>query len=273
MAKTVVIEAKKLHKTFTLGDQKIEVLKGVDFEVDAGEYVIFFGPSGCGKSTLLNIICGLEPPTEGELIVRDENLYKKKGSEITEYRRSKIGIIFQQFNLLKSLTVQENVALPITAGGESLHSRMDRAAHLLDKFGLKEFLKRKPTELSGGQQQRVSIARALATNPWILICDEPTGNLDSKSASEVMEIIARLNQKSRRTILLVTHNPDYLEYPHRVIYMKDGLIEKQKVNRKVELFSEHEHKKGEDVDLKDIFEQKKGHQNNKTEDKDEKEQK
>jgi len=233
MAKSVVIEVKNVSKDFTMGGQTINVLKDISFEVHSGEYVMFFGPSGCGKSTLLNTICGLEPPTSGELIVRGESLYKKKEHEITEYRRSKIGIVFQSFNLLKSLTIQENVALPLVAGKEKYRKRMDRAAHLLDIVGLTEFIKRRPMELSGGQQQRVAIARALAVNPWIIICDEPTGNLDSKSADEVMAIIERLNSKSKRTILMVTHNAEYLHFPHRVIYLKDGVIDHEKVNRRI----------------------------------------
>jgi ABC-type lipoprotein export system ATPase subunit len=213
---------------------------------------MFFGPSGCGKSTLLNTICGLEPPTTGEMLIRGESLYKKSEHDITEYRRSKIGIVFQSFNLLKSLTIQENVALPLSAAGENFKRRMDRAAHLLEMVGLEKLLKRRPAELSGGQQQRVAIARALSVNPWIIICDEPTGNLDSKSADEVMAIIERLNSKSKRTILMVTHNAEYLKYPHRVIFLKDGVIDHEKVNRHitdetVKLDSQV------DLDLKDII--------------------
>lgn len=250
MAKSVAIEGKNLHKTFEVGNQKIEVLRGIDFQIHSGEYVIFFGPSGCGKSTLLNVISGLEPPSEGELLVRGDPIYKESQKKLTEYRRSKIGIVFQSFNLLKSLTIQENVALPMAAGGEPYKRRMDRAMHLLSMVGLDKFAKRIPAEISGGQQQRVAIARALSVNPWIMICDEPTGNLDSKSAEEVMEIIGRLNSKSKRTVILVTHNPDYLKYPHRVLFFKDGQIVKEQVNRNVESPEKEDH---EDVDMKDII--------------------
>lgn len=250
MAKSIVIEIKNLHKTFEVGSQKIEVLRGINLSIHSGEFIIFFGPSGCGKSTLLNVISGLEPPTEGELLIRGESLYKENQKKITEYRRSKIGIVFQSFNLLKSLTIQENVALPLAAGGEPYGRRMDRAAHLLSMVGLDKFLRRKPSELSGGQQQRVAIARALSVSPWIMICDEPTGNLDSKSADEVMEIIAHLNTKSKRTVILVTHNPDYLKYPHRVLYFKDGQVIKEVTNREVSSPEKEEHG---DIDLKDII--------------------
>ncbi len=233
MAKSVVIKIENVRKTFKIGKQELEIIKGINLDIYSGEYVVFFGPSGCGKSTLLNIICGLEPPTEGQMLVRGEPLYQKNEKEITEYRRSKIGIVFQQFNLLKSLSIQENVALPLSAGGQGVKQRMDRAADLLKMVGLEKFLTYRPTELSGGQQQRVAIARALSANPWIIICDEPTGNLDSKSADEVMEIINRLNSVSKRTVLMVTHNPEYLSYPHRVIYLKDGSIIREQVNRDI----------------------------------------
>ena len=141
MAKSVVLEAKNVKKTFHLGKEDLEVLKEINLEIHSGEYVIFFGPSGCGKSTLLNVLSGLEPPTEGQLLVRGESLYKKSQKEITDYRRSKIGIVFQQFNLLKALTIQENIALPLAAAGEGYKKRMDRAAHLLDMVGLKKYMK------------------------------------------------------------------------------------------------------------------------------------
>lgn len=255
MAKSVVLEAKNVKKTFHLGKEDLEVLKGINIEIYSGEYVIFFGPSGCGKSTLLNVLSGLEPPTEGKLLVRGESLYKKSQKEITDYRRSKIGIVFQQFNLLKALTIQENIALPLAAGGQNYKKRMDRAAHLLEMVGLKKYKDHKPSELSGGQQQRVAIGRALSTNPWILICDEPTGNLDSKSADEIMNIIEGLNSKSRRTVLLVTHNPDYLQFPHRVFYLKDGEIIKTQVNRDITKEDANHHEfSDKNIDYKAAFE-------------------
>ncbi|MCX6812266.1 MAG: ABC transporter ATP-binding protein [Candidatus Berkelbacteria bacterium] len=232
MAKTKVVEAKNIKKTFLLGENSIEVLKGLTFEIESGEFVIIFGPSGCGKSTLLNIISGLENVSDGSIKIRGEQLEDYNPKQMAEFRQSKIGIVFQSFNLLKSMTTQENVALPLLAGGDGYSQAMRRAEDLLTMIGLKDHLRNIPTELSGGQQQRVAMARALATNPWILICDEPTGNLDSKSSEEVMSIFNTLNQRSKKTIIMVTHNPDYLKYADKVFHMKDGLIAETTRNSK-----------------------------------------
>jgi putative ABC transport system ATP-binding protein len=172
----------------------------------------------------------LEAVSEGSLKIRGEELAHYDDSQMAKFRQSKIGIVFQSFNLLKSMTIQENVALPLLAGGEDYHKALNRAEDLLVMFGLKDHLKKIPTELSGGQQQRVATARALATNPWILICDEPTGNLDSKSAEEVMSIFNTLNQKSKKTVIMVTHNPEYKVYANRIINLKDGAIDSIIVN-------------------------------------------
>lgn len=232
MAKTKVIEAKNIKKKFDLGANVVEVIKGVSFDIESGEFIIIFGPSGCGKSTLLNIVSGLETISEGSLKIRGEELANYDATQMAKFRQTKIGIVFQSFNLLKSMTVQENVALPLLSSGEAYRKALNRAEDLLVMFGLKDHLKNIPTELSGGQQQRVAMARSLATNPWILICDEPTGNLDSKSAEEVMSIFNTLNQRSKKTIIMVTHNPDYLKYADRVIHLKDGLVDEIAINRK-----------------------------------------
>ncbi|TSC93229.1 MAG: putative ABC transport system ATP-binding protein [Candidatus Berkelbacteria bacterium Athens1014_28] len=230
MASSAVIEAKAIKKTFILGPNTVEVIKGVTFVIHPGDYVIFYGPSGCGKSTLLNLCSGLEAPSEGKFLIRGEEISKYKSDQKAKFRQSKIGIVFQSFNLLKSMTVQENVALPLLAAGVPRATALHRAANLLTVFGLIKHAKNIHTELSGGQQQRVAMARALSANPWIIICDEPTGNLDSKSAQEVMEIFYHLNRKSKRTILMVTHNPDHLVYASKIFEMKDGLIVKTKTN-------------------------------------------
>lgn len=230
MAKTKILEAEKVKKSFKIGNSISEIIRGVDFEVESGEYVIFFGPSGCGKSTMLNLCSGLEVPTEGKLLVRGENVSNYSSEQLAEFRQTKIGIVFQQFNLLKSLSCQENVALPLIAAGESRNRAMNRAASLLHIFGLAKHFSNIPTELSGGQQQRVAIARAMAANPWILICDEPTGNLDSKATSEVMEILYHLNVKSKRTLIMVTHNPEHLKFASKIFYVQDGLIIKTEIN-------------------------------------------
>ncbi len=231
MPKTKVMEAIKVKKSFSVGKNLVEIIHGVDFVIESGDYAIFFGPSGCGKSTILNLCSGLEVPSEGKLLVRGENVAKYDANQLSEFRQSKIGIVFQQFNLLKSLTVQENVALPLIAAGESRVRAMNRAASLLHVFGLAKHHKNIPTELSGGQQQRVAMARAMAANPWVLICDEPTGNLDSKSSSEVMQIFYHLNVKSKRTIIMVTHNDEHLKYANKVFHVRDGLIAKTEINQ------------------------------------------
>ncbi len=231
MAKSKVIECKGVKKTFARGKLANEVLHGINLEIYAGEYVILFGPSGCGKSTLLNIISGLEPATSGKVNIRGKDITKFNEKELARQHRSRIGMVFQSFNLLKSLTVLENIALPQVFAGARLSRRTRRAENLLKLFEFERFRNYTPNELSGGQQQRVAIARALVNNPWILLVDEPTGNLDSKSAGEVMQLLKDLNERSKRTILLVTHNPDYITHPHRVLYMKDGQIIRTVINR------------------------------------------
>lgn len=232
-SKTVVIEAKKVFREFEFSKNNIiKVINGVSFEIHSGEFAMLHGPSGCGKSTVLNMIAGLETLTKGKIKIRGQELAKLNPDEMAEFRRTKIGIVFQSFNLLKSLTNQENVALPLLADGEPLKKSMKRAENLLTMFGLSKHLDKIPTELSGGQQQRVALARALSKNPWIILADEPTGNLDSKSAEEVLDIFVTLNRKSKRTIVMVSHNPEHLKYADRVIFLKDGMVAKEKVNRR-----------------------------------------
>jgi putative ABC transport system ATP-binding protein len=230
MSKTKVIEVENITKSYGEGDNNFTVLNGISFDIDSGEFIIFFGQSGCGKSTLLNVICGLETVDTGKVSIRGEDISKFTQKELAFYRRTKIGIVFQQFNLLKNLTNKGNVALPLLSNGEPLKRAEHRAGQLLDMFGLEKHANKLPTELSGGQQQRVAMARALSANPWIIVADEPTGNLDSKSADEVIEMLNILNKKSKRTVIMVTHNPDYIKYADRVIHMKDGKILKEQKN-------------------------------------------
>ena len=246
MSKQPLIQIEGIEKSFGSGDASVQVLKGINLEIESGEFIIFFGPSGCGKSTLLNCVCGLEVPDKGKIVVRGEDISQFNGVQLARYRNKKIGIIFQQFNVLKSFTVIENVALPQTFLGVPRGRRLKRAMKLLEMFGLGKLAHRIPTEISGGQQQRVAIARSLVNNPWILIADEPTGNLDSKAAQDVMDLLETLNKKSRRTVILVTHNAEHLKYAHRVVYLRDGEISKVVTKKKLVPSTE---KEPEDVTL------------------------
>lgn len=232
MPRTKVIEVENVTKSYKLADSTFTIIKNVSFDIESGEFVVFFGPSGCGKSTLLNIVSGLEVIDSGKVKVRGEDISKFDNHQMADYRRNKIGIVFQQFNLLKNLTNEENVALPLLANNEPEARSLKRARSMLTMFGLAKHFQKKPTELSGGQQQRVAMARAIAANPWIIIADEPTGNLDTKSADEVMQIFNVLSKKSKRTIIMVTHNPDYTKFADRVFFLKDGQIVKEQHNTK-----------------------------------------
>lgn len=238
--RTPLVKIEKLIKGFGKDDAHVQVLNGIDLEIYSGEYVIFFGPSGCGKSTLLNCIAGLEKPDSGRVVVRGDDLSKMNKAELAKHRNKKIGMIFQQFNVLKSFNVVNNIALPQLFDGIPYRRRIARAEKLLSMFDLVKIAKRLPTEISGGQQQRVAIARALVNNPWILIIDEPTGSLDSKASEEVMNLIERLNSVSKRTIILVTHNPEQLKYAHRVFHMKDGQIIEEEKKRTASQVSDDE---------------------------------
>ncbi len=216
-----------------MGRNVVKALDHVNIEIYSGELIIIFGPSGCGKSTFLNMIAGLDTPTSGEIYIRGERLSGKTPKELAKHRRTKLGMVFQQFNLIPSMNVVENVALPLVFDGVPKKRRMKRAENIIDNIGMGKWKPHTPSELSGGQQQKIAIARALVANPWILLADEPTGNIDSKSANEILKLLVLLCRKSKRTILMVTHNPDYRKYADRVIYFKDGMVQRIKVNRVV----------------------------------------
>lgn len=238
MAKIPVIKAVNLTKEFELGAINVQALNGFNLEIYSGEFIIFFGPSGCGKSTLMSLVAGLQPPSKGQIYIRGEDLSKLNDNQLADHRRTKIGMVFQAFNLIRQMNVVENIALPLAFARIPKSRRMARAENLLDVVGMGEYRKHTPAELSGGQQQRIAIARSLVANPWIILADEPTGNLDSKAANEVMRLLISLNRKSKRTIVLITHNPDYLEYADRIFYIRDGKVVDIKVNSKVKKIDE-----------------------------------
>ncbi|MDI3498450.1 ABC transporter ATP-binding protein [Archaeoglobus sp.] len=220
-----VVELRNVYKIYRTEYYEVRALDGVSMDVEEGEFVVIMGPSGSGKSTLLNLIGCLDKPTEGEVLINGVETSSLNDNRLTELRRDTIGFIFQTYNLIPTLTALENVELPMIFKGVGRREREERAKELLKKVGLEKEMNRKPNEMSGGQQQRVAIARALANNPKILLCDEPTGNLDTKSGEQVMEIIRHQNEVLGVTVILVTHDPSLAKYGDRVIRLRDGKIE------------------------------------------------
>ena len=219
-----IIKLEEIKKDYYMGSQAITVLKGISLDIFKNEYVALMGPSGSGKSTLMNILGCLDSPTGGRYILNGKDVSKMPDDDLAEVRNSEIGFVFQQFNLLPRLSDAENVALPLIYAGISKKERIERALEALDKVGLAERSHHKSNELSGGQIQRVAIARALVNNPAILLADEPTGNLDSKTSVEVMEIFGKI-RAAGNTVVLVTHEEDIAAYAHRVVRLRDGLVE------------------------------------------------
>lgn len=219
-----IIHLENIQKSYFMGNQAIPVLKGISLDIFKNEYVALMGPSGSGKSTLMNILGCLDTPTAGKYILNNNDVSKMADDALAEVRNTEIGFVFQQFNLLPRLTAAENVALPLVYAGVSKKERHERALEALNKVGLAERSHHKSNELSGGQIQRVAIARALVNNPSLLLADEPTGNLDSKTSVEVMEIFGKI-QAAGNTVVLVTHEEDIANYAKRIVRLKDGLIE------------------------------------------------
>lgn len=225
----VVIEAKGLCKTFKLGDTEVEILKDINLNIHKGDFVSIMGPSGAGKSTLLYLLGGLDKPSSGSIKINGKELSIMKDKEQSIMRRRDVGFVFQFYNLIPNLNVEENVMLPILLDGKRMKDYKNKLDEILDIVGLSDRRKHTPRELSGGQQQRVAIARALINEPDVIFADEPIGNLDSKTGTEVMELLQRINIENNKTIVQVTHSKDAAEYGKKIIYVKDGKIQQNLV--------------------------------------------
>jgi putative ABC transport system ATP-binding protein len=220
-----LIETRDLWKTYVMGSEEIHALRGVSMEIERGEYVAIMGPSGSGKSTLMNLIGCLDTPSKGSYLLNSKQVSQMNDNELAQIRNEEIGFVFQTFNLLPRASALQNVELPLVYAGVAARERHERAKLALDKVELTTRMAHKPNELSGGQRQRVAIARALVNNPSILLADEPTGNLDSKTGAEIMALFSRLHETGN-TIVLVTHEADIAAFAHRTIHLRDGQIEK-----------------------------------------------
>lgn len=219
-----VVNAKDLTKVFTMGDVEVHALRGLSVEIKRGEVISIMGPSGSGKSTLMNILGCLDRPTSGEYCLDGESIAQLKDEQLAEIRNRKVGFVFQSFNLLPRSTALTNVELPLRYSPPNGRKRRELAREALVEVGLGDRIGHRPNELSGGQQQRVAIARALVNDPAIVMADEPTGNLDSKSGDEIMELLMNLNQEKGTTLIIVTHDPEIAEQTQRVIHIRDGVV-------------------------------------------------
>ncbi|RLF59394.1 MAG: ABC transporter ATP-binding protein [Thermoplasmata archaeon] len=223
-----VIVTKNLSKTYGKGDLQVKALKETDITIKKGDYIAIIGPSGSGKSTLMNLIGCLDRPSSGKLYIDDTDVYKLKENELARIRREKIGFIFQKYNLIPTLTALENVMLSMGFAGVDSKSRIKKAKKLLDMVELSHRIEHKPSELSGGEQQRVAISRALGNNPTIVLGDEPTGNVDSKSGNKIMEILENINNKGE-TVIIVTHDPNIAKRASRILRIEDGVVREENV--------------------------------------------
>jgi putative ABC transport system ATP-binding protein len=223
-----ILQIRNLHKSYDRGKAAVKALRGVSLDIAEGEFVSIVGRSGCGKSTLLNIIGGLDVPSSGAVLVRDRDLSGMKRSELAFHRRTTVGMVFQSFNLIASRSALENVALPLAFADVPRKERRPRASRILSQMGLKSRLHHVPSELSGGEAQRVAVARALVNDPVILLADEPTGNLDSRTAGEILDLLLKLNSDRKLTVLMVSHDETSAKrVSHRVVRLLDGKIDKE----------------------------------------------
>lgn len=222
-----VLEARELQKQYKLGQHVVDALAGINIQVEKGEFVAIMGPSGSGKSTLLHLLGGLDSPTEGDITLAEQSLAKLSEHKATLVRRHNVGFVFQFFNLLPTLTAEENVLLPVIIDGKNPRHYEEQLTNLLDLVGLLDRRSHKPDQLSGGEQQRVAIARALITQPAILLADEPTGNLDTKTGTAIMELLRRSCSELNQTVIVVTHDPKAAAFASRVIFLRDGLVVKE----------------------------------------------
>jgi putative ABC transport system ATP-binding protein len=229
---TKIIETTKIARMYQMGTEIVNALQSVSISIDKGEYVAFMGPSGSGKSTLMNIIGCLDTPSDGTYILNNQDVSHLTENELAEIRNKEIGFVFQTFNLLPRATSLDNVALPLIYAGFGKYEREEKAMHALDSVGLADRGHHKPNELSGGQRQRVAIARALVNDPSIILADEPTGNLDSKTSYDIMDLFHKLHDDGN-TIIMVTHEDDIAHYAHRIIRLRDGLVENDEQNKDV----------------------------------------
>lgn len=230
-AQKPAIQVKDLYKVYRVGETKVRALNGVDFTIYKGEFCSIVGASGSGKSTLLNMLAGLEKPTKGQVIIAGEHIEKKNENQLVKFRREHIGFIFQSFNLMPTMDAVENVALPLTFQGVGRGERLKKANEVLDLVGLQKYKDHRPTQMSGGQQQRVGVARALVVRPEIIFADEPTGNLDSKTSEEVMQLMRKVVREQNQTLVMVTHDNHLATYADRIFHIKDGKIEWIEDNR------------------------------------------
>jgi putative ABC transport system ATP-binding protein len=221
----MILEVQNIKKQYNRGDQKVEALRGISLDLNRGQFASIMGPSGSGKSTLLHLIGGLDRPSSGSIVLEGQPIEKYSDNQLSSFRRKRLGFIFQFFNLLPTLNALENVALPLLLDGIPLKKIAPKAKELLSQMGLTSRMEHRPDQLSGGEMQRVAIARALIADPILVLADEPTGNLDSKSGKQVLELLANLARERGHTILMVTHDPNAASYGNRLIQLRDGLLE------------------------------------------------